>query len=61
MNVAKLGSKAENLLSGKREGEGREKERETETDREREVRLGPNLEQPQGISYLERKMERYIV
>ena len=41
-----------------REGErqrGGEKEREGEI--ERYVRLGPNLEQPLGISYLEREME----
>jgi hypothetical protein len=40
----------------------REKERERERKREREEggkeRLGPNLEQPQGISFLQRGMER---
>jgi hypothetical protein len=38
-----------NFLSGKRESGG-----------ERWVRLGPNLKQLQGISYLPRKKERYL-
>jgi hypothetical protein len=45
VNIAKLGSKARNLLSEREGGE-----------RVIKVSLGPNLEQSQGISYLEREM-----
>jgi hypothetical protein len=59
VNVAQIGSKAGNFLSGKREGErGGGGGRETEIESKIQVKLGPNLERPQGISYLEREVER---
>ena len=48
-----LGSKAGNFLSGKRENGERGRERDR-------LGLGPNLEWSQGISCLEREMEREI-
>jgi hypothetical protein len=36
----------------------RERERKREREGGGEERLGPNLEQPQGISFLQRGMER---
>ena len=49
--MLRIGYKAGNFLSEKREGEG-----VGERHRDRYVGLGPNLEQPQGISYLKRGM-----
>ncbi len=53
-------NRAEDLVKGYDKGNIHVREREKEREAGGKERLGPNLEQPQGISFLQRGIKRYL-